>query len=202
MAPVDPSLYSRESPYALPSPSLARNRFQSPEFPDDPFNPDAPDCGVLSLRTPTERGNVLVVDNVLDLRALELEVKRNCCESTSDRELRITYLLLGDRELKWQAKMIAPKLLPLYSGSVGICNKIVFVISIVIMILGAPIFYFAVWKENSLMAHIGVIFLCGGAASAIITGIRWFYLRSKRHDLEKTISEAQIGWNERQANAR
>jgi hypothetical protein len=69
----------------------------------------------LRLRTPTLRGNVIVVDNVIDPRALEIEIEDKCCEdqfALRARRARIAELIMDDSELSWDSKKAAIRLFP------------------------------------------------------------------------------------------
>jgi hypothetical protein len=118
LTPLPCSLYSQESPYdcsfaQLAPPPIAGADGNDPLSPTDNADVDAvtEDYGIVSLRMPTTRGNILVIGNVLDIEAARRDLKGPDIENVHSRRDRIMALIEEDTELSERCKEIAKFLL-------------------------------------------------------------------------------------------
>jgi hypothetical protein len=110
-------------------------------YPSAPLIEDSVNCGVFTLRTPTTRGNILVVGNALDTLALQREFDPKCCVEFAGRAARITQLIRDDPELTWQTKYTGPKLVEYQAQCTGTKYYSMWATPIVCIVLALILFF-------------------------------------------------------------
>jgi hypothetical protein len=170
-----------------PDPSRLNPSLSSPIF-EDYYN-----CGIFTLRTPTVRGNVLVVNNVFDFRAIEGEVKEGCSDWLTPRVERIAALIREDRELTPNVKFAALKLLPLYQKRVDCVSICLGVVTVIFFLAAVGLIVPGVLSMNAIFwSGIGVLFI--SVFCAIGLGLhRWFLWRKTRPLEEELRAQPSAG---------
>jgi hypothetical protein len=140
--PVYPSPYANLPSPPQPGPPPWINHTQAPQ-PEPKPRDYGYDRGIGDLRTPTARGNILVVDNAFDLRALRREVDKECCSdglTPSNRMTRIEGLVERDSQLTSHTKETILELLPLYFryGMTNFYIYMFWLVGIVCLLIGLP----------------------------------------------------------------
>jgi hypothetical protein len=118
LTPMHCSLYDQETPYECSlaqsaPPPIAGADGDGPQFGTESADVDSvtEDYGIVSLRMPTSRGNILVIGNVLDIEAARRDLKQQSGEDVDGRRKRIMALIEEDTELSERSKEIAEFLL-------------------------------------------------------------------------------------------
>jgi hypothetical protein len=154
--------------------------------------------GLTSLRTATGRGNILVVGNAIDPRALERELKNNCCRCYELQSLPATFvrqLIQEDPELTPHSKETALQLLPFYSGDDCYHSKMSCLhwTGLVWLLCAVSMLIPAVVVDIDMMVIISLALLSVPPLLYLIIGACWLCASRERQRLETELTGGRSG---------
>jgi hypothetical protein len=154
---------------------------------------DTYDYGVISLRVPTARGNILVVNDAFDLPALRREIKRECCtcgDILRGRTGRITQLIRDDSELTPHSKETALELVLFYSESKPIhmtADLLGWMMVLPSLGVGLLILIMGLGFPERFLIIMGAAFLAVAAAGFLAIAGLWWCAARERGRLENEL---------------
>jgi hypothetical protein len=163
---------------------FSRMRWLEKEVMDAPLIDNDDLCGVFGLRTATVRGNVLVVENAIDPRALEREIEEQCCEDLFARRYRITGLIINDAELSQHSKDMALSLVPVDRRALA-CSVLRLVLSVGPCLASGIA---CLRSEFSCRVVLGALFFAPGGITLLLAGATVCYECSSARRIEKELT--------------